>query len=59
MSDEELNLEEKISTKDKKDTPDIIKKDKDDNEVAVSAKDEVKKESPDENPQVKNEKETE
>ena len=59
LSDEELNLEEKISTKDKKDTPDIIKKDKDDNEVTVSAKDEVKKESPDEDPQVKNEKETE
>ena len=59
LSDEGLNLEEKISTKEKKDTPDIVKKDKDDNEVAVSAKDEVKKESPDEDQHVKNEKETE
>ena len=47
-----MNLKKRIHS-------DIVNKDKDDNEVGESAKDEVKKESPDEDPQVKNEKETE
>ena len=44
LSEEALILEEKLSTKNKKDTSDIINKDNDDNEDGESAKDDFKEE---------------
>ena len=58
LREKELILEEEISTK-AKDTSDIENKDKDDKENAEPAKDEVKEESQPEDPQIKNEKDTE
>ena len=58
LSEEDLVLKEELSKKAKY-TSDIENKDKDDKEDGVSAKDEVKEDSQAENPQIKNEKETE
>ena len=58
LSEEDLVIKEELSKKAKY-TSDIENKDKDDKEDGVSAKDEVKEDSQAENPQIKNEKETE